>query len=514
MARRTQGLITKEYLKEAPLPALTKSYTPISHGFIIDKTLDTLMSRGFEIESEHYRCNLNAEIASGKYNIKFEGDSEMGMMFTWVNSYNKMLKFSCAVGGRMYVNDSNIISNKMSSFSRKHTGTADIEAAKEIESQIDSAHMYYAQLVEDKRAMKGIILTKRVMAELTGRLHIEKRLITAEQLSIIKSEILKPSFVELAANPNSLWTYYNYVILSLQKSHPKTWMDQQRLSHWFICEEFGIDPMSMINTINEPIQELEAPIVIPEEDLKPGDQMRIENIPGVIEEPIIVPLMSAQLGTIDMSKPEEGFIPNGDLPILIEAKEMTIKEVVSEYGDHLNEKQLEEVKELVEAKGILVETISEEFIPVVTESSLTIEQVGEMVKELVINPKPEPKEVVVTLVDSLPRLIKKEATESLVEAIYKDAAERYDNTLGKLNDDFTEEMTIKEEVVMTSPMQEWDGKKLSAYEFNELVDKYDLLLSNGDNDRIYIGLKGRDEYEGEVNVVNGEVVYTHYKRLG
>jgi hypothetical protein len=33
---------------------------------------------------------------------------------------------------------------------------------------------------------------------------------------------------------NSLWAFYNYVTIALQHSHPKTWMEDQRVLHYFI----------------------------------------------------------------------------------------------------------------------------------------------------------------------------------------------------------------------------------------------------------------------------------------
>jgi hypothetical protein len=42
----------------------------------------------------------------------------------------------------------------------------------------------------------------------------------------------KPSYV--FADNNSLWAFYNYITLALQQSHPKTWMEDQRILHYFI----------------------------------------------------------------------------------------------------------------------------------------------------------------------------------------------------------------------------------------------------------------------------------------
>ena len=451
MSKKTQ-IITKDYLINAPLPLKTSSYTPITHEFIINESLKLLSNNGFQVESEMYRCNINAEIASGRYNITFEGDSEMGMMFTWVNSYNKMLKFSCAIGGRMYINNSSIVSNKMSSFSRKHTGLADIEAGKEITSQIENAYLYYNQLVSDKNNMKNIILTKREMAELTGRLYIEKKLITAEQTGIVRSEITKPSFV-YEGEKSSLWEFYNHIIYALQGSHPKNWLDQQRLTHWFICEHFGIDPMSIISSVGQPLEEMIAPMdvaaIVPEEDLKPGDQISIEHVPGIIEETVIVPLMSAQLGTMDLSKPEEGFIPNEEeLPLLVEYKEVSSKEVFEEYKDDLTSEQKSEIVSRFD-------------------DAIKADEEADMMK-----------------VDTM-------SIKEIEEIVQLDNAD----------------------LPVSKSLSSFDSKILSLSNFNQLVDLHKLLLTNGLDGTFQISINGSKEFVGEcsIDLKTGLLKYTHYK---
>ncbi len=42
----------------------------------------------------------------------------------------------------------------------------------------------------------------------------------------------KPSHV--FEDTSSLWAFYNYVTTALQSSHPKTWMEDQRVLHYFI----------------------------------------------------------------------------------------------------------------------------------------------------------------------------------------------------------------------------------------------------------------------------------------
>jgi hypothetical protein len=92
--------------------------------------------------------------------------------------------------------------------------------------------MYYNQLCSDKESMKGITLNKRKQAQLLGILFAEYQILTTEQSSIVRQQMDRPSHVY--ADSNSLWAFYNYVTIALQHSHPKTWMEDQRVLHYFI----------------------------------------------------------------------------------------------------------------------------------------------------------------------------------------------------------------------------------------------------------------------------------------
>lgn len=237
------GVTTREHLIGAPLPEQTETYTVISHEFIIKTAKETLESRGFEVVRELYRCTRQADVAQGVYHLKFDGDvdPEMGMMFAWANSYDKTMRFKCAVGGYVNVSGSVLVPAKMASWDRKHTGSAKDATRDTMIQYIEDAEKYYSQLVEDKKVMKTILVDKKKCAELLGRIYFEYELLNSEQLSVARDHIRKPQF-DYNAPANSLWTMYNAMIFALQKSHPKTWMDQQRLIHWFLTDHFGINP--------------------------------------------------------------------------------------------------------------------------------------------------------------------------------------------------------------------------------------------------------------------------------
>lgn len=238
MAIRTKDC-TKEYLTSVALPNHAESYTVISHEFIINHTMEQLTLHGFTVEKETYRSNSDGSIAQGIYYINYDKDPEIGLMFAWSNSYNKLMRFKCAMGGYVFICMNGVVAGDMGSYGRKHLGTADTETVKAIIEQISNADIYFDKIVADKDTMKKITITERKQAELLGILYAEYELLTNEQISIVKQQMDKPSY-DYNCEINSLWAFYNHVTYALKKSHPRDWMDDQRKFHWFVAFEFDL----------------------------------------------------------------------------------------------------------------------------------------------------------------------------------------------------------------------------------------------------------------------------------
>ena len=223
---------TWDYLTGIPLPVHADTYTVISHENVMDYSKTALINAGFTIEREEYRATADGQIAQGVYRLHYGTDQELSMMLAWTNSYNKQVRFKCGVGAYINTNGTVMVCGDMGNWARKHTGTADTETIATITDQVTNAHMYYNQLVSDKNVMQTISMTKRKQAQLLGILFAEYQILTTEQASIVRQQMDKPSYV--FADNNSLWAFYNYVTLALQQSHPKTWMEDQRILHYFI----------------------------------------------------------------------------------------------------------------------------------------------------------------------------------------------------------------------------------------------------------------------------------------
>ena len=244
---------TKAQLIAVELPTHGDSYTVISHESVINYVYTELAAAGFGVVSETFRATADGQIAHGIHVLQYQSDPELSMMFAWTNSYNKQVRFKCGVGA--YVNQigTTMVCGDMGSWARKHTGSADEETIATIKEQIKDAQMYYDQLKSDKDAMKDIKLNKRKQAQLLGILFAEYQILTTEQASMVRSEMIKPTHV--FEDTSSLWAFYNHVTTALQASHPKTWMEDQRVLHYFI---------SSVNNFSKP--SLPEPVVEAEID--------------------------------------------------------------------------------------------------------------------------------------------------------------------------------------------------------------------------------------------------------
>jgi hypothetical protein len=246
---------SKAHLISVALPDHGDSYTVISHESVIDHVYTELAQAGFGIVSEEYRATADGNIAQGVHVLQYNSDPELSMMFAWTNSYNKQVRFKCGVGAYVNHTGTTMVCGDMGSWARKHTGTADEETVATIKEQVANAQMYYDQLVADKDAMKDIKMNKRKQAQLLGILFAEYQILTTEQASIVRSQMDKPTHV--FEDSSSLWAFYNYVTTALQSSHPKTWMEDQRVLHYFIssvnnfAKPLPIQPETTVNDEEE-----------------------------------------------------------------------------------------------------------------------------------------------------------------------------------------------------------------------------------------------------------------------
>ena len=231
---------TEQWLRNITLPTHGGQYAVISHGDVIDETKKQLEAAGFEIENELYKTSLDGQIAQGVYHLKYGNDTDMGLMFAWSNSYNKQVKFKCAIGAQVFICMNGVVSGDMSNFNRKHMGKSALQdVTNSIQDQISNARLFFDRLVADKAMLKNIILTPRDKGSILGELFANDEILTLTQVGIVKRELDKPSHT-YNANADSAWTMYNHITLALKESHPGHYITDHQKVHDYFMTKYGV----------------------------------------------------------------------------------------------------------------------------------------------------------------------------------------------------------------------------------------------------------------------------------
>jgi len=228
----------KALLLTAKTPRATKSYSPVSHKDVINFTLEQLDKAGMELHSERYMANKDGLIGMGFYKIKGFGDDEMGMELAWQNSLNKALSLKWAIGGNVFICTNGMMRGDIGTFKRKHTGTVLDEYAEAVKRYVGDAESHFKELMSDKETLKNINVNPRKVAEMLGRMFIEKDILNATQLSIVKRELTNPTYDYKA--DGTMWQLYNHCTVALKEAHPLHHMNQHTDLHKFVMTESKI----------------------------------------------------------------------------------------------------------------------------------------------------------------------------------------------------------------------------------------------------------------------------------
>ena len=230
---------SEQNLRLAALPNHGGRYAVVSHGDVIDNVKHELIKAGFAIKKEEYKMTVDGQVAQGVYHLDYAGDPDMGMMFAWSNSYNKTMRFKCAVGAYVFICGNGVVRGDMGSYSRKHSGTALQDVVDQINNQITNAKQHYDILLQDKALLKNVLLSPRDKGRILGQLFANDEILTLTQVGIVKREMDKPTH-SYNCHPDSAWAMYNHVTFALKESHPTTYMkDHQKVHHYFV-DAYGV----------------------------------------------------------------------------------------------------------------------------------------------------------------------------------------------------------------------------------------------------------------------------------
>lgn len=233
----------------APLPARTTTYSPVSHAEIIDAIQANARTNSLTIVRDRTYSNILGTRVTGFCDVEdgtdFGKEHGLKMMFGYRNSYDKSMSVAFVAGGSVWICGNGCISGDLMAFKRKHTGTVATELNERIQIGVDRMKSDFGKLVMEVDVMKNYSLTPRQKSELLGVLYFERNLVTPTQLSIIKRELTQSEHFK----EDNAWSLYNNVTESLKKSHPIDIIRDHIKFHGFMKEMTGMNE-PQVETVN------------------------------------------------------------------------------------------------------------------------------------------------------------------------------------------------------------------------------------------------------------------------
>jgi len=186
--------------RDAQVPSLTETYSPVAHSELIYLIEKQLEADGYSVRSNHTQGNWNGEQMSGSMMVSKDGyGGDFSQTVAYMNSYNKRLPVRLASGARAFICENGMIIGEIISL-RKHTGEVFPVLKEMIASSIAGMDASFEKTQSDVAKMKEFDLTKTMAAELVGRMYIEERILNSNEVNELARQLRKPTFEDFKPN--------------------------------------------------------------------------------------------------------------------------------------------------------------------------------------------------------------------------------------------------------------------------------------------------------------------------
>tara|TARA_Y100000590_G_C15715491_1_gene1011739 strand:- start:882 stop:1643 length:762 start_codon:yes stop_codon:yes gene_type:complete len=203
-------------LKAASLPAKTRTYTPISHGRIINAVSKLCKIQGFDITDKDYSIGKDAQVMTGKYTLNY-GNEDMSIFLAFQNSYNKKVTAKFVTGAKIFICSNGMLTGDFP-FKSKHTGNVDIRYFEAINESISKSKDRFEETIRFSDNLKRITLTQKETDRLLGSLLRKRKWFTDSQFLNFRQEYLKKApTIDYGVEKNCLWNLYNLATYAIEQ---------------------------------------------------------------------------------------------------------------------------------------------------------------------------------------------------------------------------------------------------------------------------------------------------------
>lgn len=222
---RTKIFNNTDVLRAIPLPTFDGSYVTVPHYEVDQLVNKVIKANGFEVMNSKYQSCKEGKIVISKYSIGTPNPT-FNYEISTLNSYDKSKKLTFVQGIQTAICSNGMVCGEFV-YLRKHTG----DVWEEFESMVNGVALEYTSMLDTAQRRKDtwdcVILGKKGVSELVGRMFIERELVNTEQLNIIKSQINDPIY-NYDSVKNSLYDLYQHVTFATRNNYPAVALEKRK----------------------------------------------------------------------------------------------------------------------------------------------------------------------------------------------------------------------------------------------------------------------------------------------
>ena len=269
------------------IPVYGNGYNPPSHKQVIEASKKILADNNITIataegeESIKFIGSNKNEIVAAYFVVDVPSNDTYQLVFSWVNSYTRSMRFKCAVGCRLKTNPAVYVKHY---FSVKKGGDIS-DIIKLMENVIQNAYSYYDNTIAEIEALSFKSISREETCCLLGNIFFNKNLVTPHQASTIQKWMTE-TFKDVSNW--KLSDVYEMLSLVTYTYHPRFWLSAHSELHEYLTDSFdSIIPIE--STLNFNNVSSSTPVVVEtENDIEEKLDMVVEE-ESVVPEPVAIP---------------------------------------------------------------------------------------------------------------------------------------------------------------------------------------------------------------------------------
>ncbi len=206
MAHCGAKTVTREELKQIPVPEGTRTHRPLSHLQIVESLEEALSFRYLKIHHEEFAVSRDGMKMFGVMDLEVSftgGRFSIGLR----NSNDKSMRLALTAGYRVFVCDNMAFSGDFTPMLHKHTRNLDL--IDSISIAVDRIHRGFASLEQGIKDMQALGLTDNDARVLIYRAFMERELkgVPRSLINPVHRHYFNPSHE--AFRPRTLWSLSN-----------------------------------------------------------------------------------------------------------------------------------------------------------------------------------------------------------------------------------------------------------------------------------------------------------------